>query len=168
MPTASRFGPGDRIDLPDEEITTLYQQGVSIAALARQYGVARKTIRVRLERQGEQIRGVTESLWRVNRDRAFPSPTPGTPSPLPALGETQRQISVRFPEAEWEAIAEEAIRDRHVHKGGRPILGLAIRALVTEAITDRRQRRATGETKAPSSPRHAQGATPQHAGEQHQ
>lgn len=53
---------GPRKKLPDTEIVQKYRDGVSELRLAREYGVERAVIRLRLEEAGVQIRGQSEAI----------------------------------------------------------------------------------------------------------
>lgn len=52
---------GDRIQLPEDEIVTMYQGGQSEQAIAKHFNVARHAIRRRLERAGIKMRGIQEA-----------------------------------------------------------------------------------------------------------
>ncbi|WP_326564568.1 helix-turn-helix domain-containing protein [Micromonospora peucetia] len=123
-----------RIDLPAAEIANRYREGESIPELAAAYQTSTSTIWGRLQEQGVQMRGAADS----NRRRTFPGQSPRPEPP----GTTQRQISVRFPAAEWQEIEAVALQEGLVEKStGRPVLGLAVRMLAMEALAARQRRR---------------------------
>lgn len=94
----------DRLDLPQEEIISMYQSGVSILGIAHRFGCARNAIQRRLERAGVPIRNQSEAnTMRLSK---------ATPEYRQALTKAAHD-AVRGVRFSHEAMCRRAIKREH-------------------------------------------------------
>ena len=111
-------------DISDNDIVRLYQSGMSENRIAKHFGVARCSIRLRLLRSGTHIRGQSEAevlKWqqmspeqRINQVKAFHDKIRGTSKTYVLLCKRALGVQAHFKPSKLESIFLQVFKDAKI------------------------------------------------------